>query len=169
MAKQIQIRRGTADEHNNFTGAIGELTMDTTNKTLRIHDGETTGGTLIAKQSTLDTADYVVATQIPTASNGYTWYRKYKSGWVEQGGVLIGGFVTGGNAWSTRTIPLPIAMMDNAYRFTATGNFNWTDGHTTDDSWWFDDGCTPTAARLAYIGFLEQTTFSWRICGQSAA
>ena len=37
MSRQIQIRRGTAAEHENFTGAIGEITMDTTNKTRRRH------------------------------------------------------------------------------------------------------------------------------------
>ena len=30
--------------------------------------------------------DYVVESQLPTAENNYTWYRLYKSGWVEQGG-----------------------------------------------------------------------------------
>lgn len=30
-------------------------------------------------------ADFVVGFQRPTAANNYTWYRKYKSGWVEQG------------------------------------------------------------------------------------
>lgn len=44
MSRQIQIRRGTATENDAFTGAIGEVTMDTTNKTLRVHDGETCGG-----------------------------------------------------------------------------------------------------------------------------
>ncbi len=44
MSRQIQIRRGSAAEHDNFTGAIGEITMDTTNKTLRVHDGVTVGG-----------------------------------------------------------------------------------------------------------------------------
>lgn len=34
--------------------------------------------------------DYVIDSQIPTAENNYTWYRKYKSGWVEQGGQFIG-------------------------------------------------------------------------------
>lgn len=34
--------------------------------------------------------DYVVESQMPTAENGYTWYRKYKSGWVEQGGRCTG-------------------------------------------------------------------------------
>lgn len=32
-------------------------------------------------------ADAVIDYQEPTADNGYTWYRKYKSGWVEQGGI----------------------------------------------------------------------------------
>ena len=45
MSRQIQIRRGTSAENDAFTGAIGEITMDTTNKTLRVHDGTTAGGT----------------------------------------------------------------------------------------------------------------------------
>lgn len=31
-------------------------------------------------------ADAVIDYQEPTSDNNYTWYRKYKSGWVEQGG-----------------------------------------------------------------------------------
>ena len=48
MAKQLQLRRGTATEHDTFTGANGEVTVDTTNKTLRVHDGSTVGGTRLA-------------------------------------------------------------------------------------------------------------------------
>jgi hypothetical protein len=44
MATQVQIRRGTAAENDAFTGAAGELTYDTTNKRVRIHDGGTAGG-----------------------------------------------------------------------------------------------------------------------------
>jgi len=44
MSTQIQRRRGTAVEHNTFTGAVGELTVDTTNNTVRVHDGVTAGG-----------------------------------------------------------------------------------------------------------------------------
>ena len=51
MSRQIQIRRGSAAENDAFTGAIGEITMDTTNNTLRVHDGETAGGTVLAKQT----------------------------------------------------------------------------------------------------------------------
>ena len=32
-------------------------------------------------------ADYVVEYQLPTAANNYRWYRLYKSGWIEQGGI----------------------------------------------------------------------------------
>ncbi len=93
MSRQIQFRRGTADEHAAFTGAIGEVTVDTTNKTLRVHDGETIGGIPLARadaETDLNGADYVTEWQTPTAENNYTWYRKYKSGWVEQGGYVAG-------------------------------------------------------------------------------
>jgi len=44
MATQVQLRRGTSTQNDSFTGAQGELTFDTTNKRVRIHDGATTGG-----------------------------------------------------------------------------------------------------------------------------
>ena len=47
MAIQIQLRQGTTTEHNSFTGAVGEVTVDTTNYTLRVHDGTTVGGKVI--------------------------------------------------------------------------------------------------------------------------
>ena len=47
MAKQLQLRKGTATEHDTFTGANGEVTVDTTNKTLRVHDGITVGGKIV--------------------------------------------------------------------------------------------------------------------------
>ena len=44
MTMTMQLRRGTAEENDAFTGAEGEVTYDTTHKTLRIHDGRTPGG-----------------------------------------------------------------------------------------------------------------------------
>lgn len=49
MSKVLQIRRGTAAQINNFTGLAGEITMDTTAKTIRIHDGTTLGGFALAR------------------------------------------------------------------------------------------------------------------------
>ena len=53
MAKVLQHRRGTATEHGNFTGAIGEITYDTTDKRLVAHDGSTKGGIPVAKEAEL--------------------------------------------------------------------------------------------------------------------
>ena len=55
MADQIQLRGGTAAESAAFTGASREVTVDTTNNTLRVHDGTTAGGHLLAKAADLST------------------------------------------------------------------------------------------------------------------
>lgn len=44
MTKQVQLRRGTSSEHSVFTGAVGEVTVDTTLDVLVVHDGVTLGG-----------------------------------------------------------------------------------------------------------------------------
>ena len=49
MSKVLQIRRGTAAESDIFTGLAGEITMDTTAKTILIHDGTTLGGFALAR------------------------------------------------------------------------------------------------------------------------
>lgn len=56
--------------------------------------------------------DIIVARQDPTEANSYTWYRKYKSGWVEQGGYREQG---------DNYINLPIPMRNNRYTVTAHG------------------------------------------------
>lgn len=51
MSKRIQLRRGTTAETNTFTGAVGEVTVDTDKKTVVVHDGTTVGGTPLARVS----------------------------------------------------------------------------------------------------------------------
>lgn len=85
MSRQIQFRRGTADQHKTFTGAPGEITVDLTNKTLRVHDGETPGGTMLARQADIGAVtpqldfdartDYTSASQITIPSNGILFCR----------------------------------------------------------------------------------------------
>lgn len=53
MAKRLQLRRGTTAEHAVFTGAIGEVTVDTTKDTAVVHDGSTIGGFPLARESVL--------------------------------------------------------------------------------------------------------------------
>lgn len=51
--QQIQMRGGSTDEHKEFIGAPREVTIDTTENTLRVHDGVFQGGHIICKQSEL--------------------------------------------------------------------------------------------------------------------
>ncbi len=44
MAKILQLRRGTTAQHATFTGAVGEVTVDTDKDTLVVHDGAKAGG-----------------------------------------------------------------------------------------------------------------------------
>jgi hypothetical protein len=70
MAIQVKFRRGSAGQHNSFTGANGEITVDTTNKTLRVHDGVTVGGTRLAKFSEIQSANLQsVSTHILPSAN----------------------------------------------------------------------------------------------------
>ena len=44
MSEQLQLRRGTISQVAAFTGAQGELAVDTTNNILHVNDGATAGG-----------------------------------------------------------------------------------------------------------------------------
>ena len=48
MPTQVQFRRGTTAQNNSFTGAAGELSVNTSNSTIRVHDGSTAGGSELA-------------------------------------------------------------------------------------------------------------------------
>ena len=54
MAIQIQLRQGTTTEHNTFTGAVGEVTVDTTKDVPVVHDGVTAGGHPVAARANAD-------------------------------------------------------------------------------------------------------------------
>jgi hypothetical protein len=51
MSVQLQLRRGTTGLHSTFTGAPGEITVDTTKNTAVVHDGVTAGGYALAKEN----------------------------------------------------------------------------------------------------------------------
>ena len=60
MATQVQFRRGTTSQTGSFTGAVGEVTVDTDKDTVVVHDGSQAGGFAVAN---LKTAQEFTATQ----------------------------------------------------------------------------------------------------------
>lgn len=53
MTTELKLRRGTTAQHSTFTGAEGEVTVDTTKDTIVVHDGTTAGGHAMAKESSV--------------------------------------------------------------------------------------------------------------------
>ena len=51
MAKLLKLRRGSTSAHASFTGAEGEVTIDTTKDTAVVHDGSQAGGRPLAKSA----------------------------------------------------------------------------------------------------------------------
>lgn len=106
MAKVLQHRRGTAAEHANFTGAAGEVTVDTTDKRLVVHDGSTKGGVPAAKKSeivdakselqqAIDNAVAEIGGTIDAIEGSIAELRKHNVGeeWVSYTGVVPQGGV----------------------------------------------------------------------------
>ena len=64
MAGQLKLRRGTTSQLANYIGSEGELTYNTTLKSLVLHDGVTLGGVKIPYLSN----NLVPSTMLPTAT-----------------------------------------------------------------------------------------------------
>jgi hypothetical protein len=78
MSTQVQYRRGSASENNAFTGALAEITVDTTNGTLRVHNGITTGGSNIATVAYV--TSQISALSADSISNGTSNVKVLSSG-----------------------------------------------------------------------------------------
>ena len=81
FADQLQI----LDQVPGLEEAVSSMqsTIESINATIT----EITSSLSALNTRTENLLDFVVESQLPTAENNYTWYRKYKSGWVEQGGI----------------------------------------------------------------------------------
>ena len=104
------------------------------------------------KQTTDGMIDYVVESQEPTEANGYTWYRLYKSGWVEQGGRTT-------IPSTDRTVTFLVEMQDTDYSYQASGTSS-TYGVGV-------SSLTTTSMKLDYAGSATGTA-SWQVSGMSA-
>jgi hypothetical protein len=77
MTTAIRRRRGTTVQHSTFTGLDGEVTVDTTKKTLVVHDGSTAGGMpLLPKTMSDGTANgvtYLNGSKVLTTGSALTF------------------------------------------------------------------------------------------------
>lgn len=140
-------------------GDISTLRQSVTNLSTTVGGHTTSIGSLNTLTSGM--TDYVIASQAPTAGNNYTWYRKYKSGWVEQGGYAT---VTGS---SGATIVLPIEMSDAHYQILLTNDGN-SEGGGYHTMIYADQAATGFKASPAYQGVWRSGNFYWIASGYAA-
>jgi len=76
MSKQVKLRRGTTSEHASFTGALGEVTVDTTKDVAVVHDGVIAGGVPLARE---DRPRGWVRTEVFTTVGASTWTQTGKT------------------------------------------------------------------------------------------
>lgn len=103
--------------------------------------------------------DYIVESQLPTLNNSYTWYRLYKSGWVEQGGRFA----------SSNSITYPKTMQDIYYCLQITSGGPNAEGTSIGSSAYamqFDNktvsGFTPYNYQNGY------PPSYWYVCGMTS-
>ena len=68
MAKLLKLRRGTTSQHGSFTGAEGEVTVDTDKETLVVHDGSTAGGHPVAAEDLANVSSATIAGRLSNDS-----------------------------------------------------------------------------------------------------
>ena len=73
MPTVVQFRRGTTAQNDAFTGAVGEISVDTTKDTLRVHDGATAGGFELLTANATQTITNKTPNQswVPAADSAY--------------------------------------------------------------------------------------------------
>lgn len=72
MATALQLRRGTTAQHSTFTGAAGEVTVDTDKDTVVVHDGLKAGGFPLVRDGGPATFTTVFAETIASTSS-FSW------------------------------------------------------------------------------------------------
>jgi len=146
MSSQVQFRRGTATQNNAFTGAIGEITYDTDNKTLRLHDGTTAGGG---------------ATVLTTGATQTVLNKTFSTGSVWNGGAIPLGYGGTGSALTAAAGAVPYSTSSGmGLSLPGTSGQILTSGGTGAPSW--------VSASTLTVGTAGTATTAQNIAGGSA-
>jgi hypothetical protein len=125
MSTQVQFRRGTSAETAAFTGAAGEVTVNTTVNTCVVHDGVTVGGYSLAR------ADFVNVALAPgsLSSCALKFANSFNTGIISPGVgqiALVANGVAGLTIDSSGSITIPGNVLISG-GLTVSGSFNSTD------------------------------------------
>ncbi len=135
MAKKLQLRRGTTSQHSSFTGAIGEVTVDTDKKVVVVHDGSTAGGVPLAKGADVvavideDNFSSNTATQAPSQQSTKA-YIAATSQPLDADLTSLAGCQSGAAGAIAALLQAEVEILDGAT--VTTAELNTLDGYTGD-------------------------------------
>ena len=124
MAKLLKLRRGSTTQHSTFTGAEGEVTVDTTKDVLVVNDGTTQGGHPLAAEDMSNVSSASIVNSIGTSAlSGAKVQPNFGSQNVTTTGTLASGNHTvTGNIVVTGTVDgADIAAMNTKLNSIDTG------------------------------------------------
>jgi hypothetical protein len=150
MTKQVQRRRGTATQHTSFTGADGEISVNTTNKSIHVHDGVTTSGFEAARIDLTNVTGATVAGKVTgsTLSSLTITSADINGGTIDS--TAIGNTTPSSGIFTTLSASSTLTLGGTAVTSTAA-ELNILDGVTsTAAELNILDGVTATAAELNY-------------------
>jgi hypothetical protein len=99
MPTQVQFRRGNEGQNNNFKGAAGEISVNTSTNSVRVHNGITTGGFELARADlsnvgNVSLSGIVTATAFVGDGSGLTGIQDLTGPWVSgQVGIYTNSYV----------------------------------------------------------------------------
>ena len=119
MPTILQLRRGTAAQNAAYTGSVGELTVDTENTILRLHDGSTAGGTAVGSSGITPTFGNVkigvtAAGEIDTSSGNLTIDSAGGTVTIDDDVTISGSLTVSG---TTTTVNSTTVNIQNAFVF----------------------------------------------------
>ncbi|NBX49597.1 hypothetical protein EBT25_06565 [bacterium] len=125
MATQVQFRRGTTFDIGTFVGAIGEVVVDTTKKTVVVNDGSTPGGYPLLREDFSNAAlisGTLANPAIKFQNSSSTGIYSPNQGWIS----LVASGIAGLTIDSSGAISIPgnVAITGNV---SINGTFNSTD------------------------------------------
>lgn len=123
-AKVVQHRRGTTTDHSTFTGAQGEVTVDTTKWTVVVNDGTTAGGHPLATEANLALKAPIAS---PTFTGTVTLPGNAASALVAVPKQQLDAIYTTASTWSKAQRGAIVALTDGA---TITPDFSLSNNYS---------------------------------------
>lgn len=125
MATQLQLRQGNTAQTAVFTGVIAEVTVDTDQKTLTIHDGTTVGGNYLITKSQLQSNVSIIAGINSTQNTNITAVNGLAAGAYNQANTNAGAITIIQGVDNTQNTRLNSIETVNGNQNTAISIIEW--------------------------------------------